>query len=227
MHSEAISDGIRIDHGNKYSERYYPLCCICGKEVMTYSYRSNKQYTCKQCKLEKALADKETRVEEDYEVKERKFENAVNRVKQVVCFTEDYEIAAGKIHAKLHNSGWFQSTEEIMVAIELVKNKIKSRHQVQFGKYKADFVLPEEKIVLEVDGTPFHNNFTRDKENLRDNLITIALGTEWEVIRISDNLINKNIKELIPALIAVKLERKKVRFQNCGELPNWYTDRVI
>jgi very-short-patch-repair endonuclease len=226
---DAIKDGIRTENPKRAGEltRYYPKCCVCGKEMLVFNYKHGMKYTCKECRLKAKLRDRDTKINEDYDLKERKFNNAVTRIKGMTAYTQDYERAAGIVHKKLHRPLWFQSTEEIMVAIELVKNKIKARHQVQFGKYRADFVLPEESVVLEVDGAPFHNNFTRDKENLRDNLIEIALGSEWEVIRIGDSLINKNIKGLIPALITIKLERKKIRFQNNGGLPNWYTGRII
>ena len=108
-----------------------------------------------------------------------------------------------------------------------VKNNIKARHQVKLGRYKADFVLPDEKIVLEVDGVLYHNKNTEQKEQIRDNLICLALGSEWDVIRISDELINTNITRLVPAFRKVKENRNLIRQQHGGVIPDWYSKKAI
>ena len=81
------------------------------------------------------------------------------------------------------------------------------------------------KIVLEVDGILFHTERTFDKENIRDNLILLTLGADWEVVRITDELINQNITKLVPAIRKIKKERKELRKTNNECLPNWYSDR--
>ena len=93
------------------------------------------------------------------------------------------------------------------------------------GRYRADFVLPDEKVVLEVDGTLFHTDRTKEKEITRDNLIVLSLGSEWEVVRITDEDINKNITRLLPAIRKIKKKRAELRKNYGGVLPNWYTDR--
>lgn len=223
--AEAKKDGIRHEKRG-YTTFYFPACCICGGEVETINYKSSLKYTCQECKAKKLLADKEKKQSDDYDTKEKKFDNAVERIRKIVGNICDYTYAIEKIHSKLHIHGWFDSTEEIMVAIELVKNKIKARHQVKFGRYRADFVLPDEKIVLEVDGHIYHTESTREKETVRDDLIILALGADWEVIRISDTLINQNITKLISAIRKVRDKRRKLREKNNGTLPEWYSDRI-
>lgn len=221
---DALNDNIKTGQLNGMTV-YYPLCHVCGEPMLTYSYRPNLTFTCKGCKLDKYLSDKENRVIATHELKERKFQNAVSRFKKVKKNIKCYTTAFEKIHNKLFTDGWFDSTEEIMVAIELVKNNIKARHQVKLGRYKADFVLPDEKIVLEVDGVLYHNKNTEQKEQIRDNLICLALGSEWDVIRISDELINTNITRLVPAFRKVKENRNLIRQQHGGVIPDWYSKK--
>lgn len=217
---DAVNDGVRIQ-----KNLYFPKCHICGKEVKSMSYIKGVKYTCKSCKLENKLADKGKRTEQDFEKKERKFENAVKRIEKRSSL-KPYKEAIEKVHKKLHTDGYFDSTEEIMVAIELLKNGVKFIHQKKIKNYRLDFVLPEEKVVLEVDGTLFHNQETEKREMIRDDLIILTLGTGWEVIRISDKMINENIKKLIPAIRKIKEKRQEVRKQNNGCLPDWYSRKA-
>jgi very-short-patch-repair endonuclease len=224
---EALEDGIRFEEA-RHMTIYYPKCHICGNEVKSMNYLQGKKYTCIECKLEKKLSDKKKKVRDNFETKERKYDNAVSRYKKLGIGREilDYKPAFKKVYEKLHKYGWYDSTEEIMVAIELEKNNIKYRHQVKFGtRYRADFVLDDEKIVLEVDGVLFHTEDTFDRESIRDNLILMTLGANWEVIRISDELINQDITKLVSAIRKIKKERKKLRKSNNECLPNWYSDR--
>jgi very-short-patch-repair endonuclease len=119
----------------------------------------------------------------------------------------------------------FDSTEEIEVAIILLQQGIKFRHQVRFGKrYVADFVLDEMKVVLEVDGDIFHGESTMAKQKIRDDLIVAALGPEWEIVRIKTSTLNQNMAKLPKALKAVLKKREMYRRINKGQLPEWYND---
>ena len=111
------------------------------------------------------------------------------------------------VEKNLYKAGWFQSTEEIMVAIELIQKGYKINHQVQIFEFRVDFVVPELKVVLEVDGRLFHSG-KRTEEILRDELIENKMGNGWYVIRIDTENINKNITKLIPAIKAVIKYRK-------------------
>jgi len=223
---EAVKDGIRISGNDATDNWYYPKCHICGIEVPNWNYKHDVKYTCKECKIKIYLSDREAKTENNTDLKKKKIENAINRIGKVTNISE-YRRAIEVITDKLHRPGWFESTEEIMVAIELVKNKIKARHQVKFGRYRADFVLPEEKIILEIDGILFHTERTMEKEILRDNLMLLSVGVEWEVIRITDKLVNENITMLIPAIRGIKKERQDLREKNDGMLPAWYSNREI
>lgn len=227
MYQDAVSDGIRCERekGTAAMTVYYPRCCECGEEVKTYAYKTGVKYTCKACKTEKYLSDKQQTSINDYDKKEKKFETALSRIYKQAKSAE-YDKAVKVIHSKLHKNGWFESTEEIMVAIELVRNGINARHQVKLGRYRADFVLEDEKIVLEVDGIIYHTKETQKREQLRDALIIAALGPQWDVIRITDEMINTNITKLLPAIKAVTERRKLLREHNGHELPDWYNKKT-
>lgn len=224
---DAVEDGISVIKLKSGDSMYCVKCHICGDTIKSLNYRRGVQYTCKKCKLEQSLADKEHREIVSWEGKERKFQNAVKRIEDVRPGLKEYQRAIDIIHGKLHRDGWFQSTEEILVAIELVKNKVKARHQVKLGRYRADFVLPEEKVVLEVDGVLFHAQEDPNKRQMRDNLITLALGANWEIVHVTDQMVNENITRLLPAIRKVKEHRKLLRDQNGGILPEWYNNKAI
>ena len=222
-YADALKDGIKTYRAKSGDQLYFPKCHKCGNEITMINYRSGVNYTCKECKTEFYLADKERKEPLDKETKDKKLENAINRIKQRVRNFGKYDEAIKIVKDNLYKKNWFDSTEEIMVAIELLHKKVNLRHQVKMGRYRADFVLPNYKIVLEVDGVMFHNENTRKREQLRDNLIILSLGAEWEVIRITDELINENITRLLPALLRIKEKRQYHRRANGGVLPEWYS----
>lgn len=225
---EAKEDGIKIVSKDKPKQYtiYFPKCYKCGVEIKSMRYDRGVQYTCKECKLKTYLSDKEIKKEFSKEVKESKFNNAVKRItKKVGTNISKYEKAIHIVHKNLFKEHWFESTEEIMTAIELLKNNIKTRHQVKVETYRVDFVLEDEKIILEIDGRIFHTESTKAKEQIRDNIILMKFGLDWEVIRITDEYINQNIKRLVPAIRKIKEERKRVRANFDGTLPDWYSNR--
>lgn len=223
-YSDAVKDGVRTDK-NGYGETvFFPLCSQCGKETKRNNYRHGLTYLCSECKIENKLADKEKQVEQNKGKKERKFENAIKRIEKQTSLVP-YKVAIDKVKEKLHTHGYFDSTEEIVVAIELLKNKIGFIHQKKLKRYYLDFVIPSKKIVLEVDGSIFHTEETKKREMIRDDIILLNYGADWEIIRISDKLINQNITKLVPALETIKQKRKELKLKNGGYLPDWYSDR--
>lgn len=227
-YKEAKEDGIKSRRNSETKETYYyPKCCECGKEVFTLSYIRGRKYTCKECRDKKYFSDKEKSIDRSNEAKDKKFENAVKRIEMAVDIDEfkKYETAIQAIRKNLYREGWFDSTEEIMVAIELIKNNIRARHQVKVNRYRADFVLPDLKIILEVDGHVFHTKETREREKVRDSILVLAFGSDYEVVRISDELINENITKLVSALNKIVDRRRKLRKDGQGQLPSWYSDR--
>lgn len=212
-YKEALEDGILFLQNKQGYNTYFVPCHICGASVPNWGYRRNIKYTCENCRnklIEKAREDK------NEDLKKRRFENAIKRLSKVVEI-EKYKNAISNIEKILYTRGWFQSTEEIMVAIELKKRNVKFIHQYKIENYKIDFLLPEIKVILEIDGV-FHN---KEKDENRDEILKYKFGDEWEIIRIKTDLINENISKLTKAINRIVAYRKSKKIQE----KMWYEKR--
>lgn len=200
---EAVEDKIPMEK-HQGAWWYYPPCKICGTPVPSWNYVRKVQYTCPECKryLVEAKLNGDS-----LDKKKIKLQEAVKRISRVADIRK-YETAIRIVEGELNKRGWFQSTEEIMAAIELIQCGYKVHHQVKVYEYSVDFVIPELKVALEIDGRLFHGKDKREKEGLRDEVICSKLGEGWELIRIDTENINRNVTRLVPAIRAVKKSRK-------------------
>ena len=235
-YQDAIRDGVKVKFEGSRGEVYYIPCCQCGAEVRSFSYHVKQKYICKECvELDRLIKKKERaeirakeraeqgigqpipKTQEQIEKIRAKNEtmlskamSRIDRMTTLSIFTQ----AIAKVRGEMDAGVIYQSTEEVLVALELSRKGIEYRTQVHFGPYRADFVLDANKIVLEVDGRLFHAAEREFKDNLRDGLIVAALGPRWEVIRITDDNINKNITKLTKAIARLidyrKLTRERV-----------------
>jgi very-short-patch-repair endonuclease len=211
--------------GGVGNEMYKTPCNSCKKPVFTWMKRQNIIYKCKPCRVIERQQEKEKNNPLRTLEAERRLEIAIEYLEKKDIL-EDYSKALDIIGEKIYRTGWFQSSNEILVALEIIRKGYKVRHQVKMGKWKVDFQIPELKTILEIDGVLYHNKETKPKEKLRDSSIIAYLGPEWEVIRINENLIKKNIQKLIPAIKRIIAERKRVR-SSYEKLPNWYNDNQV
>ena len=129
-----------------------------------------------------------------------------------------YREAAVIIREKaLMNVDNFASSDEMIAAMVLIENRIQTQMQYQIGKYRADFLLPGLKAVLEIDGG-LHVHSRKADAN-RDVDIRRILGANWEVIRIPTDLLREKPDMLVEAIVALKAARQKARNLNGGNLP--------
>lgn len=191
-YTEAKEDGIEYDKG------WYKIPChSCRiRYVRSTAYSRKRKYTCDICKC---IAKGKEEPEHMFE-KEVRFRKAVSKMEVLVKDIKEYQTAIETVHKSLFHKRYYKSTEEIMTAIELVHRGVKTIHQQKIGKYYVDFVLPEYKVLLEIDGKPYHNNHTLEKEALRDSTILLTMGAGWEMIRVDTDKINKDITKLLPAI---------------------------
>ncbi len=208
-HKEALEDNICSRKDRNGFSWYYPKCDICGVEVPSWGYTRGKKYVCNECRKElvKFRHDKSSSV--ILTKKERKFESALKRIGKVTDI-KNYESAIKLIKPLLSRRGWFQSTEEIMVALELAKQEIKFYHQVKVFNYSVDFVIPSLQIALEIDGEPFHRLENKKQSDIRDELIKNKLGSGYEVVHIKTECVNMNVTRLMKGITAVLKHRKRV-----------------
>jgi len=204
---EANEDGIPIVKGKESFTGYYPPCHICGTPVYSWSYIRGTAYTCPECKKELVRQELAQKKEVG---KSAKLDEAIRRISKHSDIGA-YDKAIKSVKKCLDHPGWFQSTEEIMTALELVRNGYKVHHQVRVFDYTIDFVLPELKIALEIDGPIYHGKDKQESQNLRDDIITSKLGDGWQMVRISTDNINKNITRLIPAIKSLLKYRREIR----------------
>lgn len=132
----------------------------------------------------------------------RMFETAIHKLEHQHIRFEDYEEAIKHVDQyNLNHLDKFDSSEEIMAAIELIQNAIHIKPQYKIGRYQVDFLLDEICIALEIDG---HTHKTKKEyDNWRDIDIKNTLGPDWEVVRIPTVLIDKDVKRLVPAIFKV------------------------
>ena len=204
---EALADSIPMEKDKKGFTRYYPPCRVCGAPICSWSYIRGAEYICKECRQYLLEIETERNLEIATDKKACKLDEAIKRISRKTNI-KLYEDAIDLVSQNLNKPRWFQSTEEIMVALELLRRRIITHHQVRVFNYYVDFVLPEYMVALEIDGPIFHCKEFKKQELIRDEAIIKAFGDGWEVIRISTEHINTNITKLFPAIKAVLKRRK-------------------
>lgn len=200
------------------------FCWNCGKQIKPIF---GEQYTgrfCEGCYEEHASEYKAT-VTEYLAYKNRiMIERALRFMEKAGCNMTEYKKFANAVsrHA-MDNPEQYKSAHEIITAIVLLKNgfEIEMNHKV--GRYSIDLFLPEKKVCLEVDGE-WHNG-RELKDSNRDTAIRQTLGEEWEIVRIPTKHIEENPDRIPDAIDAIYKQKKKLRKQNGGFLPNSYSRR--
>lgn len=185
---EAIEDGIEIYHNRSYK---IP-CEKCGRKIYRTQYSRTRTYLCDYCKgkinnKKKAYASKE--VLETKTPKEIQFEKAIKEIENQVDDFTKYKNAIKIARTRDESYG---SIPEAMVAIELLKNKYVIIPQQKVGKYRVDFALPRDKIVIEVDGRRYHDGI----KSGREAKIQFSFGLDWKIIHIPAELIRDDIQKL-------------------------------
>ena len=188
------------------SDLYLINCDVCGKQFKIGRYNTKNVYKCPECKdkeieigkrIEKLLRSKALHEEAedigmDYAHYER-FESAAEN------FGIKYYFAIEQASTVMDKFG---SVPEAIACIELLYIGAKVIPQQKIGRHVVDFCLPDEKLVIEIDGALYHQNPT--KEYWRDVSIKNLLGDEWMIKHIpaeslKDNhaLFGKSMKKLL------------------------------
>jgi very-short-patch-repair endonuclease len=168
-------------------------CIICGNPVYTRRFSVNRTYKCKLCEKEivkkrnaKAKAAKEQAERlladdagVDYEHFHR-FEKGAAKFSR--AYAHDVEVARKAI-------GKFDSIPEVVACIELLHIKARLIVHQKVGDYTVDFCLPDEKVIIEIDGSLYHTD--EAKEQVRDYAIRYMLGDGWTVRHIPADAVMK------------------------------------
>lgn len=167
-----IRDAVKEEHQRCYCEK-------CFKAVTANLKEENKQFTLlKRRRLyERALDSMERQKIDFYE-----YEDAIKTIGE---YNEE-------------NDGKFDSSYEIMAAIVLIQNHYHIKPQAKIQRYQVDFMLPDDKLILEIDGE--RHNSKKGYDSVRDEKIRNELGKDWEIIRIPTELIDQNVTKLPKAI---------------------------
>lgn len=198
--ADAIRDGIKYDD-NGYRLLYYVPCQNCGKIHGRRKYTGKEIYLCPTC-LELKHAKQRAEVEAlalsmpDAETKEEKrYRSAVEAIEKQVGSLKGYEKAVDICRKATYKYG---SIPEAMLAIELIRKGYRIIPQQKVGKYRVDFALPNEKLIIEVDGSIYHTN--KQKELEREASINYAIGLDWHFIHIPAESISKDVRKVVRLL---------------------------
>lgn len=196
-------------------------CWICEKEIdLDGKHRSYCQ-ECKEKHDETVKLDKA-----NYAILKKKvmFERAMELMEKQGCDMSAYRNSAVRVQRYLY-SNWdkFDSADEIIAAIVLIKNGLQIKMQHKVGRYQIDILVPEKKIALEIDGD--RHRTMQDYDSQRDLEIRDALGDAWEIVRIGTQYIEQNCGKLIEAMLAVREKKERLREQHGGVVPDWFNKR--
>lgn len=199
-------------------------CWKCGKEVKTKE--KYKRVYCDECSKEKAEQERIDLLNYTILRKKMMLERAIkileNQEKKINFMNYKDAIEAVEEYIKEYPNK-FDSAHEIAVAIELVRKQVKIKVQPTIEDMKFDFMIPNDKVILEIDG--YLHKYRVERDSIRDLRAREILGEEWEVIRIPTEYIEKNIYMLYQAIKQIYEYKKELRSKYNGVLPEYYSDR--
>ncbi len=124
---------------------------------------------------------------------DRKHEDRFYNAARAVSAVGDYRSAISKAASHSQDYG---SVPEAVAAIILASCGVRFMPQARIFKDRrmaVDFMLPDHKICIEIDGGLYHAN--KEKSALRDYSISLRLGSDWEVLHIPAETMMKNIEQ--------------------------------
>ena len=207
-------------------EMYTTPCYDCGESVKTWVRRQGVIFKCKECREREKEESRALKNKVNELTQLRRLEAAKEIIKKCYGDLIEYDDAFIVVENNIHRPGWFQSINEVLAAVELVRMKTRARHQVRMGKWRVDFLLPDLKVVLEIDGGYHKLKHVSERDSLKDIAIIAHLGPLWEMVRISDVILKQNPKQLVPAIKKVIAERQRLRKKHNGQLPANYSGAV-
>lgn len=204
------------------------FCWYCGDYTTADNDRHDRVY-CEGC-AEKYKEERKELINKYVGMKlEVMWQRAVNNLeKQNLRMNEYYDEAMYVRELAMEDLNRFQSSAEMMVAMELLKNRVKAKTQYKIKNYRVDFFIPDLKVVLEVDGKL--HDFKVKKDSNRDVIILNELNKEdkgWEVIRIPVKHIERDVSKLMLAIKTLYAEKQRLRRKNGGFLPAYFSKREV
>ena len=200
-------------------------CWRCGQEI-EFQYEPAHRVFCDECK-QVDEADHEALIAENALIRKRvMFDKALRMMEAGGVYMHEYrEIAASMKERLLTDEFQFRSSDEVMAAMVLESYNIKYEANKRIEKRVVDFFIPSMHICLEIDGD--RHKWSQIKDSRRDIALRDHLGPEWEVIHITTSYFEKRPERLVDALDRLYDEKKRLRHQNHGVLPEYYSRREM
>ena len=175
--------------GSEYTVYVYK-CGMCGRPTMRRVVRLDIPVICSLCKTDAIRKRKAVEAEVERQAKELeklmgilpehedRFENAAKKARAAVKCEDAIRKAAVNAHK-------YASMPEALAAILMISCGLEIIPQAKIFADKrgaVDFVLPDHKTVVEIDGEIYHRD--EEKQWQRDYSIQRALGADWTVLHI-------------------------------------------
>lgn len=168
-------------------------CLFCGVALDD----KNKRYICEDCERKMKLLKQLNKLDDSKE----KIEKTVKKYLRRNC---DYQEERDNIATKILKNGfYFGSADETCFALQLEKEGIVYYPNYKVENYRVDFLLPNMKRIIEIDGEIYHTD--EHKDFLRERSIMRSIGEEYEIVRIPASYVPKyiikNLKEIIDFIV--------------------------
>lgn len=205
-------------------ENHYFPCWECGVPVAIVMSTPKARLFCPDCKTEYEENKNETLKQYILLKTKVAFERALRILEKQRANLYEYKDESELVlELALNDPEKFNSSHEMIVAMELLRNRVKAKTQQKILNHRVDFILTELKVVLEVDG--YMHDFSKVKDSKRDVKVLGELGSGWEVVRIPTKYVEENVKQLVPAIKAIYKYKQDIRKQNNGVIPEWFSKR--
>lgn len=200
-------------------------CWRCGKQI-EYDYEPMTRVYCPEC----ALLDEAEReaLKAEHAAMRRKimYENAIQKLENGHVYMHEYREIADEMKRRI--IAWevdFRSADEVVAAMVLESYNVPYEANKKIGGNVVDFYIPSMFCVVEIDGD--RHKWSKVKDSKRDINLRKVLGPRWEIIHIQTCYLEKNPEKLVDAIEAMYAEKKKLRQQNNGLLPEYYSRREM
>ena len=205
-------------------------CWICGKEgtknfsiaevvclgedekIRSSAWAKNDNFQrcyCNEC-YDAVMKEHEADRKEYVRLKKKlMFERAIRMLERQGVNIYNYQRVIRKIEKYIQNNpNKFDSADEMVATIILMENEIPCIPQQKISKYTVDLCLPTMKTILEIDGERHQNR--KHHDNRRDAEIKMAMGCDWEIVRIDTKYIEEKAEMLVEAIWAILDSRRKI-----------------
>lgn len=132
-----------------------------------------------------------------------------HREKDIHAYKKSFRVV---LESARETPAMFDSSEEMAVAICLHQQKKHFYVQYKVGARRVDICLPEEKLLIEIDGSRHDNREFQD--TVRDIEILQKLGRAWEIAHVRAAFVNEKPTRVYARAYSIAEEKRKNKARN-------------